>query len=307
MSRIERLRAARDAYVVCWRKFLLCAARNPGSLHCFYEGCDSKYYLIRIELLTNRSPHEYKCAGKEGLLRLLHLYRSHPAKLAADALFFLDRDFDAPAYLPTDESLYVTDGYSIESHYVSPTCISKVLHNEYSLAGPEDDVELARVEAAVDVLVVQAAEALLDLNAWAAARRDMEKADPSLPRVRLAHVKLSTFLTVSLNGIQKNYELAELGGLFNVDSPPADQITSWREKLRLEGPRVSTRGKYLLDALRELLRLLQADRSSASPTLFATKGPSASLQLSRDNLISELAQYADSPPSLRDFLARAAA
>lgn len=107
MSRAEKMRASRGAYVVRWREFLIAQERDNTALHCFVEGGDEKYLGLRVRLLTNRERVIfYPCDGKDGVFAALRLSADARWDSALIA-FFVDRDFGCAEAPPLEyEALY---------------------------------------------------------------------------------------------------------------------------------------------------------------------------------------------------------
>jgi hypothetical protein len=306
MSRIELLRGSRDSYAVRWRDFIRKCRAHPGALHCFFEGADAKYFGLRIELIAKSEFIEYRCGGKAGVLRLLELIAASPSHAEQRVRFFVDRDFDPPEAHPDDARLYVTDGYSIENHYVTSTALTRILKGEYGLDPLDDEDELVAVVERCTTSLNGFVEEVRQLNAWVAAVRTEERAGVHVGRLNLGSRSVANFVAPSLEGNKRKYALEDLPELFGMAGPADETLAERLEALGQCDGLVAFRGKWMLEALRKYLDELQNDRRSKAPSYFARKGKAA-LQLSKENLVSELSQYADTPDSLRAFLEEAKA
>lgn len=299
----DNLRSARNSYAVIWQRFLKLFARKPNALYCFFEGEDAKYYGLRIEMFIR--PLEYHflaCGGKGNVLRLLSLLNGDDHYNMAWACFFVDRDFDAPEDHPTDAKLYVTPTYSVENLYSTQSTFESILKCEFQIDNVNDTSadDFMRAVELYEYLMPRILDALTELNAWLHAERTLERTIGSR-QLDINGLDVRKLVKVDLNEVQKNYSWTSV----QAETSNAHVVTEEQvalSDLLLEGEdRASAfRGKWVLSLFVVLLRDLITDANSRPPALFS-QHRNVRLNVS-GNVLSDLCQYAETPPCLRDFL-----
>ncbi len=302
MSRTAFLRESRDDKAVKFLEFIRLYSRNRDNLCCFFEGDDSKYYCIRVDMvLKNRSWSFINCRGKAQVLGLYELILNHKDYSSARVAFFVDRDYDAPLAPATRNRLYETPCYSVENFFTSLGCFRQILKSEFGITeGGFPSETLDRCSELFRETQRMFHDAMTELNAWIYIQRNSNKAGPSI--LNLRNVKFDRFVAVGLGAVNKLYTLQELTELFPV-APPVDEQMLRAKVLEFQNADRQRlfRGKYEAEFLRLFLAKLIDDFSSKAPNFFPKSGK-VKCHLSRENLISELSQYADTPDCLREFL-----
>ena len=303
MNRVDKLRRGRGRHVVAWTNFQNLFKKDATRLYCFFEGDDdAKYYGIRIDLLILKSkPSSLRCQGKEAVLRLLKLISGETKYQKAWVAFFIDKDFDQNDELPSDERLYITPCYSIENLYVTPVVFEKILRDEFLLS--ESDPDFQKTLALYNTRQEEFLDACEELNAWIYLHRQHEKSHLG-PKLNIDDSrKLKNLVRVDLDSITKEYTLSDLSTHKTFTHALAISPEEVRQQVALFAHQhriAHFRGKFLLEFLRLFLEKLKTDRVSKTGHHFSEQGK-VKLALS-GNLISELSQYAETPPCLRDFL-----
>lgn len=78
INRVALLRESRISYSVIWSQFILSYSKEPDTLYCFFEGEDSKYYSVRIDMFIGDSLWRgFNCHGKDSVIELYHLITSN--------------------------------------------------------------------------------------------------------------------------------------------------------------------------------------------------------------------------------------
>ncbi|TWT74882.1 DUF4435 domain-containing protein [Allorhodopirellula solitaria] len=306
MTRADALRASRDSYAVAWRCFLIEQGSDSSKVFCFFEGEDSKYYEIRLKTLLgdDRRIRSLSCGGKREVKRVNSLWcqkgfeRTH----AERSMFFIDRDFDARGQNRLAGWHYVTPCYSIENLYMRKEVLSAILENEFntSLDGPAGEtVALQHFQ----VLLESFLDAATLLNAWIFLQRKHEQISGQSSTLNLKNVAFAKLFLVRHDTVVRLYDETTLPELFpDAHILPRDEIRRYEEWFRYSNRIDAFRGKYLAEFLRKALEVLKTDRVSTSPQYFAGKRR-VKLGLSRENIVSELSQYASTPRCLRMFVA----
>jgi hypothetical protein len=301
MPRTFALRNSRDDKAVKFLEFMRLHARDQQQLCCFFEGDDAKYYCVRIAtILPGRSWSPINCRGKEQVLELYGLISKHADYSKARTAFFVDRDFDPPLLPDIRARVYETPCYSVENFYSSMNCFSQVLKSEFGITdGVHDGTVLKKCCDLYQTTQQLFHDAITELNAWLWIQRNHHKNVGSL---NLRNVKFDRFVAVGLGAVTKLYSIFELKDVFP-EAPIVDEalLASKIAEFQTADRGKSFRGKYEVEFLRLVLGKLAEDYRNLTPNYFPFRG-TVRLTLSRENLISELSQYADTPNCLRDYL-----
>ena len=161
-------------------------------VHVFFEGSeDFSFYLPEIRrVFSGRKIVPYNCAGK---WNVVEAKSELEGKYDVNAFFFVDRDFDdlLGRQPIRDQTLYITDVYSIENT-VSDHVAAEILCSDFlALSGPETAALLSGVQAIQSKLTPR----LIALMAWVIASKDQDKS-PNLNNVN----NLKGIISVSSEG-----------------------------------------------------------------------------------------------------------
>ncbi|MGH7491601.1 MAG: DUF4435 domain-containing protein [bacterium] len=301
-NRAEKLRKARRNYVVIWNRFILGYQKDAKRLFCFFEGDDSKYYSIRIELLVSTKPEIFDCDGKAGVLCLFSLISNDKTYKDACVAFFIDRDFEDESCFPVDSRLFITPCYSVENLYVSESAFQRILENEFQVTPTDSDTDFQTMNDLYKNRLSQFNRATEELNAWVFLQRKYERSSSPKHKLNLNGMHLNNLVTCFLDGVRKHYTVESLQIIFK-DAMVLEEKEITEKVKSFQGVNQTNyfRGKFLIEFLRLFLIHLKEDRESSSPKYFS-KSARVKLNLTKPNLISELSQYADTPESLKAFL-----
>lgn len=305
MNRSEELRKSRDVYTVAWREFLVSQSSDSKTVFCFFEGEDNKYYIGRLKpiLNPNATIRPLVCGGKSGVVRVNQLWgqKFDGAKTPPKSLFFLDRDFDSRSKFRFYGMAYVTPCYSIENLFVSEACVSAILENEFGVHTIECITSCAALNL-FDTLLKEFLDASTLINAWIFLHRKHESLNPGVEKLNLNNVGFNELFKVTLSGVERLYSESSLASLFpKARTIDVEELRRYERWFQCLDRRRICRGKYLVEFLRKALEIIKADRVSTTPRWFPQK-KTVKLGLSRENIISELCQYADTPPCLARFI-----
>lgn len=305
MNRVEKLTKAGRSYSRAWHEFIRVYAKHPAMLYCFFEGQDdSRYYGMRIKSVVfvseNPIQQNFWCEGKENLISLFHLVISDKRYRNAWVAFFIDRDFDNDGELPNDDRLYVTPCYSIENFYISIEAFKQILRDEFMIQ--EDHSDFPKTIALYLKLLGEFIDAMEEINAWIYLNRVIEKQNAKSSKLNLASVSPNVLFTIRIDKVIKKYKVEDLHNLFPFASlieqeHLESQVLYFKQ---FDRSRIF-RGKYLIHFLECLLKLLIDDCNTRRNRKHFSERKKVSLKVSA-NLISELTQYADTPPCLVKFL-----
>lgn len=302
MSRTAILRNSRDDKAVKFLEFIRLHSKDRQQLCCFFEGDDAKYYSVRVEtILPKRAWSPINCRGKEQVLELYALLSNHIEYSKAPTAYFVDRDFDPPLPEQVRARVYETPCYSVENFYTSLSCFERIIKSEFGITDGVSEINPLQQCRSL-YLSTQALfhDAVTELNSWIWIQRNENKGVPG--SLNLRGVKFDRFVAVGLGAVTKLYTEQELAEIF----PQAPLVANARLAAKVSDFRAQDRGKlfrgkYEAEFLRLFLSKLMEDFRSQTPKHFPQRG-TVKCNLSRENIISELSQYADTPDCLREYL-----
>lgn len=294
MTRVDKMRQSRLLPVVSLIKVIKKYSVRPNILICTFEGDDAKYYGVRIDPFLNGIVREnIVCKGKKNLILLREKIESHDDLSKVKILYFADRDFDFTD--KTNNNIYFTPCYSIENLFVVNSVLKRILVDEFGYCGVKDIDEIDKTIEIYNKLLTEVSGALLDLNAWIMCQNLKAEQNDSV-KLNLNSCDLKDFLDFDLDSINLKYDYATLRAMFpSCENVPLDDIESAKNVIRKSGVIESSRGKYLLEFFRIFLVKFRED---------AGKRVKSKLTISKNNIISDLSQYAVTPSCLTNFLRR---
>jgi Protein of unknown function (DUF4435) len=305
MTYLEELRQSKNKPQVAFNEFMLSTRAFSAHLFCFFEGKDNAYYVPRVKQFTAKY-HPIKCGGREKVLAVQQLIANHTEYDRYKKAFFIDRDFNAPLQ-PAFSSIFETPCYSVENFYVSIVVFKEILTNEFHLSEVTDKVIFDNCLSIFSVRQAEFHQAICLFNAWYACLIDAKNATGAQTGVNLEDKLPKNFIEFTLKIVKSQYDLTTIQLLFpNATAIETDQL---KTKLLLfqdcEQHKVF-RGKYELQFLIELIRLLLKD--AASPKIiFNTKtklnfafGDASSIN--NEQTINIFSGYAETPESLIEYL-----
>jgi hypothetical protein len=240
------------------------------------------------------------CRGKKQVLELYTLISKHPSYSNARVAFFIDRDFDSLISNEMRRKVYETPCYSVENFYASLDCFTQILKSEFGITdGVHDGTALQKCQDLFLKTKQLFHDVITELNAWVWIQRNNHK---NIGALNLRNIKFDRFVAVGLGSVSKLYSISELKEIFP-DAPQVDEslLASKITEFQTADRAKLFRGKYEVEFLRMVLIKLVDDYRSQTPVYFPQRG-TVRLTLSRENLISELSQYADTPDCLRNYL-----
>ncbi|MCG7546257.1 DUF4435 domain-containing protein [Pseudoalteromonas sp. MM17-2] len=306
MDRVAELRIASQSYSVKFLEFIKIKAKDNNVLACIFEGEDSKYYCGRLNnLLTGHDWAGIDAGGKHEVLKLYQTIQNHPSYKTSSYVCFIDKDFEDWFSNPDEERIYVTPCYSIENFYISDDVLKRVLTSEFGISEFGDyKVDFHNVMNLYEQHSHKFSHEISPLMHWIKAHRLMMRDNKSPKKINVRNLKTDKVVAISLNEVQRSFDSSDISSVFpeltNADIC-TEALKEARETLNLENWKSDYRGKQALDFFRAFLNRLKQDLTSKEPQFFSNKG-NVRLALSKENLISELSQYADTPECLREFI-----
>lgn len=292
---VENLRASRNNPVAIFTEFTRLYKEYELALYCFFEGEDSKYFGIRIKNIARPKKDIYlSCGGKEGVLGIHRMLLARKEYENIKAAYFIDKDFDVSIRESGLSQIYETPCYSIENFYTSSECFSNILKSEFKLT--EIDEDFGACISLYTKLQNEFHDAVELLNTWIACQRQNSS------KLNISNLSVSKFVNIGLDRITVRYAIDDLYNRFenspiisqeNLDAKKADLLASHRQK--------SFRGKFEIEFLFTFLQKL-IEESNKDHSLYFIKKLAVKFSLSKNNIISALSQYADTPDCLYSYL-----
>jgi len=296
---LDDLRTAPLTYEAKLNTFLIEFRPRGDVVFLFVEGkADEVYYHSAVRRFSAQRGafRSVTCGSKRDVLQTLSWYLSRFSPNSR-ALFFVDRDHDClvgtPA--PSVTTLFVTEGYSIESSLCSPPVVRRVLTEHWGVDGGDPVIEriVAQYMKGVDVY----AEKM---------RAVMEIAIAS--RLAGLHPRLSGLVTDRIVRLDEDLtpQLKIAGAALESHTARSFGVTPPLSSFRQEAARlmgchsrhVWLRGKQ---ALWFLLEYLEGCNKSLRKKSYISK---ATPRLSRNSCLSVLSPLVSFSPSLQSFMSR---
>ncbi|UQZ35810.1 hypothetical protein C2I18_21130 [Paenibacillus sp. PK3_47] len=295
--KLNEMREQRYTAPVKYTEFTRTFKKSKTALFCFVEGEDSKFYNAHVRnYFVGSEIIFFKSGGKDEVLRLFRLINTKSEYSEVKSLYFVDRDFDDSLNIP---QIYETPCYSIENLYTTSEALCRILTSEFGIEYYEDEYEV--ISDLYFERQIEFHEAALYLNAWIICQKKLISQGKQ-SRLLLNKLKFNEYFDVSLTKVNSKYDISTIKNTFSEASDINEQdILSEVEQLKNTNLQKSLRGKFELEFLRTFLDKLKTLRCEGNNSFF-NKKRKVSITLSRDNLISELAQYAEVPPCLIHYL-----
>lgn len=303
MSRVNALIKARGNLSVKFMEFTRIASK--GKYAVFFEGEDEKYYSIRINSIRPDIKWSgINGGGKSNVVELRRRIRQHETYSAAPCMFFVDADFDDNSAFFELGDIYVTPCYSVENLYISSDAYIRILSAEFGINDSREDEQCYTNSIRVFENTKSAyIDAIKPFNFLIRGLRLMEKRGDLEGRLNINNVKFEDLVRIDLEVAEKVYDEKNPKSLFPDlrEELVVELDDSEQHFANLSGERWF-RGKQNLEFFRIFLEKIKAERCRRdSRQIFKDKG-NVKLQISKGNCISELSQYADTPPCLKEFL-----
>lgn len=305
-GRVAKMQVQGESVAVKFLEFTRAVAKSPGKVICFFEGEDLKYFSVRLDVyLGDERWSPISCGGKKNVLSLREVISGNDSYRESKRAFFVDADFFPEDSIGLD-LVYTTPGYSIENFYVTSRVMKRVLQAEFGVDEHGDEgEEFAAVVSAFEERLNEFCVEANDFHAWIYAYRVFERESSGYkpPPLNLNNLDVGVFIEVSLGKVEAAYDRGRICANFPgcaslLDHYLADagvRFSALEHSFRL-------RGKYLVGFFRIFLLALKDARVKGGSPAFR-RGSNVRLALSRQNFLSELSQYADTPECLVKFMA----
>lgn len=305
MSRVQILKDSRQSPSVKFLEFTRVVSKDKVAI--MFEGEDAKYYSIRINAIhPDLQWASINCGGKDNVLQLREDIRNHPNYYNAPCLFFVDSDFDNNEEIANLTDLYLTPCYSIENLYFTESAFTRILDSEFKVS--ETNERANDFQKALSTYRNTKEEYLSKISGFnylIKEIRRIENEGSSTGKLHINNLSFNKLLKVDLDKVDKIYNENQPEVIFPKIKPNLDiKLSNSRDYFSNISLELWFRGKQHLEFFRNfLVHLINDINSKTERKVFSTKSR-VGLNLTTDNCVSDLSQYADTPPCLINFLKR---
>lgn len=268
-------------------------------IHCFFEGTDDyKYYCSRICSYTDKDTVCYDCKGKDNVLTLYGMIKDNTINSNDDKLlFFIDKDFDIDEL--NYEDIYITPCYSIENFYITDNAFSQFLKGELQISRFSENEDKLDFEKALNFFKDSRTNFInrtVILNVWYSLQKNKSRnilngKKPDLTNLKSVYNNKNITFPIDIEKLK----------ILTPNYLEVTDIDIQNEKNRLMADSIyNLRGKYYEEFLFKILNEIITD--SNKPQKIFSKKRKVNLTIGKDNLISILSQYADTPGCLKKYL-----
>lgn len=305
MDRVLTMQQHGDSYSVKLLEFSRIYSKNKDNLICLFEGQDEKYYSNRVDNIIGKGKWQgINCGGRKVVTDLYDEIDKHPIYKESNYCCFIDHDYQDWYENPDNDRIYVTSGYSIENYYVSEPVFKNILSSEFNITEfNEHSADYTKCIQAFNARLEEFNSCVLPFNCWAKAHRLMEHRKQAPRTLNIQNIKIDELVSISIEKVEKAYGDSPENLFKDYEGlslcPVA--LKDAQDNLNTKNLTLAMRGKQQLEFLRMFLIKLKTDRGNEAPSFFSAKGK-VILNLTKDNCISELSQYAETPECLTEFL-----
>ena len=312
MSRVQEMQEQGSSYSVKFTEMTRIYTQDNSILICIFEGKDEKYYANSLNTIKGQGRWSgintgsgVNKGGRLAVLKLAETIDKHPIYSKVNYAGFIDRDYEDWFENPNPNKIYVTPCYSIENLYATENCFRQIMSSEFEIT--EFNENSNDFKKCLDMFNARLSDFINGtevFNIWAKAHRIMTIDDATTRKLNIGNVDTKDIVKIDIDCCVTLYDKNDPSSVFK-DSSGFSFSESALQRAANSFEDVDKayffRGKQQIDFMRELLLKLKIDRNSKNPTFFSKKGK-VCLNLSKDNIISELSQYADTPECLIDFI-----
>lgn len=272
--------------------------KKTNIIHCFFEGEDFKYYSSRINMYTEEEEtvYQYDCKGKDKVLETYNLIRNGANTNGVKMLFFIDSDFDDNSELVNND-IYITPGYAVENFYIHDKVMEQFLSSELKIGRTShDENDKKDFESAMKKYKEERSKFIRDstiLNVWYSLQKRKSKGLNNCEYPDLKKLKKFYALDqpITIETLQNNTE-----NYIKVDMMEIED----EKKRLLKDPLNLFRGKYYFEFMSTIINKY-CTNDAVKENIFIKRRKCKS-NISENNIISELSQYAETPRCLKNYL-----
>ena len=130
---LAKMRNSRTSRSVLKLKLVNLRGRSPNIPLLIFEGDEDKIVYNRWlgRVTPNLNYEAFVCRGKSTVAVVQDIVRQDLGSLASKTFFLIDRDFDDTRSFVNDDTLFVTDRYSVENYLVDPVVLGSIVRDEF--------------------------------------------------------------------------------------------------------------------------------------------------------------------------------
>lgn len=291
---LEQMRAKRNVGEAVFKKFTEAQDRFETHAFCFFEGEDGKYYNSRIEKYCNSNFISFVAGNKKEVLKVMQMIKGAHLYNHVCTMFFVDRDYDE-SLKGTDKDLFETPCYSIENLYAQEATLIRILQSEFGLNIIDSDYD--KCIRTYRSRLSEFNQIIFYFNAIVKYQHQYE---PEV-KCQFSSVKTTHLAHVSVDKVVKSdhhdKEIRKLTDSLHATSKQLNEIETELQKEKQ--PCLILRGKNQLDFMVSILKIFK--ELNATGEYFSCRLPRVHITIT-ENRLSELSQYAVTPPELIEFL-----
>lgn len=292
---LERLRLGRKTPAVLKSKLVQLRSTAPEITIFAFEGDDDKVvysqWIRRIRPDLDYEP--FPCDGKNGVLMLLAVVSRDRGGLEKNIYFFIDRDYDDLRGMPPQESVFMTDKYSVENYLVSPDVVTELLKNEFHCHTKLEvrDAVTKIFEGTYDEFL----KITKEINRRIFVARKLG--------IKLRHAlptKANVVANVELTRA-KEAEKSAIDLVVYFSDPDETELQRLNAEFEALNPRDRYRGKFALSFFQRWLSLLTSEYVEGTLGLFAAVDAQSRVRTA-ELVISNFASKSALPHGLQEFI-----
>lgn len=291
---LEQMRAKRTIAETVFKKFTEAKDKFDTYAFCFFEGEDGKYYNSRIEKYWGCNFIPLIAGKKKEVLKVMRMIKASPLYNNVCTMFFVDRDYDE-SLNGTDKDLFETPCYSIENLYAQEESFCRILQAEFGLS--VIDADYCKCLDTYKARLAEFNQIIFHFNAIV---KYQHQCEPN-STCQFSAIKTSHLARISVDEVAKsNHHDGVIAKLLEQLHVSPEKLSQIEENLQKEPqPHLVLRGKNQLDFMVSLIKIFKD--LNAQGDYFSSKLTRVYITIS-ENRLSELSQYAVTPPELTEFL-----
>ncbi len=261
-SYLQRLKSSLSASAVLKAELGVAKSSSAGIKIFAYEGVDDK--LIYSHWLSKFQPdilyEPFICRNKNQLLQLWSSLKSDLSGMGKNVYFFTDRDFDDLKGNELDDSIFMTEKYSVENYLVETEILEEILKIEFHCHGSSS------IRAEIGELFKSDYDSFLDVTSDINFRIYLAR-KCKIRQLRELSVRIDELAEIKISDVKKgNGKIEDMVCLER--EPSGSEVDEHRVKFMELEKRSRYRGKFALMFFRKWLALLLVERNSNNTGLF---------------------------------------
>lgn len=306
MTRVEMMSSSLSSPAVSFKEFMHLQSKYKNCFGVFFEGEDEKYYSIRINTYADKiNWRPIVCKGKQNVLTVRKMVRTNKQYQDSLCMFFVDADFDDNSHLESLMDTYITPCYSIENLYVTERTLTSILSAEFSLTELcEEHLSYQNCLLKFNELKSKFLDCVRDFNHIVKCIRCFENENDTDGKLNINNIKIDDLVKIGIDSVERVY--GDEPSLIFKDYPKNEELIELIQETpySFTNPEAQYRGKQNIEFMRKFLTIIKSDRTKRQDRVIFEHRGNVSLQLSKENILSELSNYAETPESLKVFLSR---